>query len=336
MTLTSRQRSILRAVVEAYLATGRPVSSGAVAERERALGLSSATLRSEMALLESEGYLAQPHTSAGRVPTERGLRAWVDASLTEKLHPWDRTHLDAAAEAADPVAYATKLGQLVAGITSEMTVVALPSFIGTSFREIGLARLRAGVFVAYFVSPGGLVQEKLVHVDFDLTQEELTSAQNFLNERLAGRSLEQVRTLIAAELADDAARRDRLRRSALELGIRALPEPDIELRVEGARHLAEKPELANAGTLQRLLTAIEEKKVLLAVLDQILDGKGDVHVLIGSEHQVTEMPELSCIGMPLASAGAITVLGPVRMDYARLVPLVRYAASLFGRRWEAL
>jgi heat-inducible transcriptional repressor len=333
--VTSRQLRILQAAVEVYLETGRPVSSAAVLERTPDLKLSPASVRAEMAALEERGTLRQPHTSAGRVPTDLGLRTYLDACLTPKLHPWDRTNLDAAA-GSDPAAFAASLGQRIAGITSEMTVVAVPRFLRTAIKEVGLTRLKPCVFVAFFVAPGGLVQQKLVQVDFDLTPEELTRIQNFLNERLAGRTLDEVRRQIEVELADDAAQHDHMRRSALEIGIRALPEPELELVVEGASHLASKPELS--PKLHALLEAIEQKQVLLKLLDHIVEGTGEVHVVLGSEHHVTELPEIACIGTSLSGAGsgAITVMGAVRMDYGRLVPLVRYAAQLFGRHWEPL
>jgi heat-inducible transcriptional repressor len=322
-------------VVEAYIDEAQPVSSAAVSRVRPELKASPATIRSVMAELEENGLLLQPHTSAGRVPTEKGLRAYLDGMMSEKLHPWDRSRLDAAAS-GDPADFPAALGQVLSSLSGQLAVIAVPRFVGSRFREVGLLRCERGRFLAYFVSPGGLVQQKVVDVDFDLTLEELTQVQNYLNERLQGRTLEEVRGLVREQL--DAAQSEAfmLARQALEICKRALPEPDLKLVVEGASHLVQQPEFADVDKLRTLLRTLDDRAALLRLLDRVLDGQG-VRVVLGSE-ALREVPDLACIGstLPGSSGSALSVVGPTRMDYGRLVPLVRYATVLFERYWTRM
>lgn len=337
--LDARSQSILQLVIEAYVDEAQPVSSSAVARRGRALNVSAATIRAIMADLEAAGYLQQPHTSAGRIPTERGLRLYLDLLMSPKLHPWDRTRLDAAAATTDLSAFPSALGHSLAGLAGQVTVIAIPSFLGSRFREVGLARYDAGRFVAFFISPSGLVQQKLVAVDFDLSPEELQRIQNFLNEKLRGRTLEEVRATIERELSSEEAQCDLLRRRAYEIGLRVIPEPQVELLVDGAMHLVEQPEFADIEKLRGLMRTIEDKRALLKLMDKILDEAG-VKVVLGSEHEVREIGEVSCVASawsgPPGRQAAVTILGPQRMDYGRMVALVDYATQLFRQYWERI
>ena len=338
MTLSRRQTEILATAVEVYLATGKPVSSQAIAERKQGRTLSSATVRNELQALTTLGLLRQTHASGGRVPTERALRTFVDELMHPKLHPWDRTHLDAATRSRSQSELPVTLGHALSTLTGEVAVVGIPRFVGTVFREVGLVRCNRGQILAYFVSADGTVQQKLVQVDFDVRPDELQRIQNYLNDRLTHRTLPVVRELIRRELRDEETRRDQLRRSALEIGVKALPDPELEVVVDGTSRLASKPELLAGGKLESLLRAVEDKKVLLRILDQLLETSShDVTVMLGSEHDVSEMADLACVGASCSRDGqpdaAITLLGPARMDYRRVVALVRYATELFERQW---
>lgn len=333
MQLDARARSILQIAVEAYIDEAQPVSSATVLRRGTALALSSATIRTVMADLEAQGLLYQPHTSAGRIPTEQGLRVYLEL-MNPKLHPWDRSRLEQATVQSDPTEFPVALGQGLAVLSGQVAVVAVPRFVGSRFREVGLVRLDPGRFVAYFVSPGGLVQQKLVEVDFDLTGEELTSVQNFLNEKLRDRSPEAVRALVREELAQAEALRDSMRLHALEICRQVLPEPEMRVHVEGAVRLVDQPEFADVEKLRAVLRALEDKTALLRLLDRILDGSG-VNVLLGSQ----EVPELACVGAGLTTPtgqSAISLLGPLRMDYGRLVPMVSYAVRLLEGYWQRI
>ncbi|MEO1170453.1 MAG: heat-inducible transcriptional repressor HrcA [Myxococcota bacterium] len=332
MELSGRDREVLRAVIEIYLETGDAVSSLSVAKRVSGLKASPATIRNVMAELEHRGLLQQPHTSAGRAPTDAGLRFYLDTLLTPKLRPWDRTRLDASEQTP------ASLGQGLAGLAGQLTIVAVPSFLGARFREIGLMRVDPGRFAAFFVSPSGVVQQTMVEVDFDLEPDELQRIQNFLNERLRDRSLEEVREILNAELEDDRFQYDTLRKHAYEIGQRVVPTPETELFVGGQSHLVDQPEFADIERLKTLLRTIEEKSALVTLLHRIVDGPG-VKVLLGSDHEVREMLGIAAVGAraetPSGQGATVAVLGPTRMDYGRLVPLVDYASMLLSRQWRS-
>jgi heat-inducible transcriptional repressor len=338
MSLDTRQRAILQTVVELFVDTAEPVSSGAVAKRIREL--SSATVRAAMAELEELGLLHQPHTSAGRVPTEHGLRLYLDGLLRPRLRPRDRDLLDAVAT-APPNELLGNLGQSLAGLSGQVAVVAVPKLPGPRLKEIGLVRYDERRFLAVFVSPGGLVHQKLVEVDFDPAPAILAEAQSFINDKLQQLSLPQLRDLIQQEIHGERGVLAALRREALEIGARALsgaPAPrELELIVEGTAHLVGQPEFADLQHLRRLLEAIDERTAVLELLMRVLDGAG-VRVMLGSEHQVRGLPEVACVGGACIDddgrSAAITLLGPARMDYGRLVPLVGYATNLLGRSWR--
>jgi heat-inducible transcriptional repressor len=343
MDFDARASAVLHTAVELYIVEAQPVSSAAVAKRLRGHKVSPATARAVMADLERIGLLYQPHTSAGRVPTELGLRLYVDNLVNPKLRPRDRSQLEATAASSGPDTFPTTLGRRLAGLSGQVALVAVPRFLATPIKEVGLARCDARRFLAFFVSPGGLVQQKVVEVDFDLRPELLTSAQNFLSDKLRDHTVTEVRALIRTELEEQRTTADCLHREALEIGARALPEPccgdDLEIYVEGTSHLVGQPDFADVERLRELLETIEERATLLKLLERVLDSSG-VRVMLGSDHHLAEVPELACVGGswqgPSGNTAVVSLLGPARMDYGRLVPMVSFATQLLGRYWELI
>ncbi|MEZ0311728.1 MAG: heat-inducible transcriptional repressor HrcA [Myxococcota bacterium] len=361
MELDVRKRAVLRVVIEAYIDDAQPVSSAVVARQLEALSTarhardrhaaawSPATIRNVMAELEAGGFLAQPHTSAGRIPTEKGLRLYLDDLMSPKLRPWDRTRLDEVAAGAAPSSLPTALGQSLAGLSGQVALIVMPSFLGGRFREIGLVRVNPGRFIAFFVSVSGLIQQKLVEVDFDLTPDELMRIQNFLNERLAGRSLDEVRALIARELGEAESELDLIKQRAYAIGQQAIPQPTPSLVLEGTAQLIEQPEFADVAKLRSLVHAIEDKTALLTLLDKLIEvpmaakAAGEdagTKVVLASEHDMSDMLEVSFVGRAIASPSGeqatVSILGPSRMDYGRLVALVDYASQLLSKYWERI
>ena len=341
MELDPRSSAILQPVVAAYIGAAEPVSSAVVAQRGQALSLSPATIRSVMAELEAQGLLFQPHTSAGRIPTGKGLRHYVDSLLDPRLRPRDRSQLEAAANASAPAQLPTNLGQSLAGLSGQVAVIAVPRFVGSRFQEVGLVRHDSRRFLAFFVSAGGLVQQAMVEVDFDLTAADLQEAQNFLNEKLRDHTVDELRLQIRAELEGQQSAYDHVARQVLAIGVHALPESEarrqLDLFVEGASHLVGQPEFADLRRLRDLLEAIEERTALLEILERVLDAPA-VKVILSFEHRVRALPDLACVGAswvaPSGAIAAVTLLGPLRMDYGRLVPLVGYTTKLLERRFE--
>lgn len=333
MQLSRRQLAVLQAVAEAYIDAGSPVGSADAARRLAGRKLASATVRTVMAELTAAGLLQRPHVRGGAVLTDAGLRAYVNEGCVPRLHPWDRKQLDDLAKNAPHDALPTSLGEGLARLSGQMAVLGIPRFAGSSFREIGIARCGLGRVVVFFVSPGGQLQQSVVDVDHNLSDSDLIAIQNLLNAKLTQRTLAEVRTLLERELQDQPSLRDRLRRLALELGIRALPAPETELVIEGTAQLAAQPEFREHDKLHGLLDAVERRALLLRVLERL---GSTVTVMLGSEHQVSDLPDLACVGMTCQRsqrAATVALMGPARMDYSRLVPMVSHAAGLFERYW---
>lgn len=340
MERQSRRHTILQLIVESYIQKAQPVSSSMVATAGPAVKLSSASLRAVMAELERDGLLMQPHASAGRIPTERGLRRYLDHLVTCRLRPWDRTRLEATTVDADADAgdtFVTRLSQTLSALAGQMAVVAVPQFVGERLREMGLVRLGCGRVLAFFVSPGGHVQQKLVCLDVDPTLEELSQLQNYLNAHLGQSTLAQMRHMLQTELDEAHKTHDRLRARTLALGQSLLPKPSFRLVIEGALQLLGQPEFADVDVLRGVLETIDEKQRVLQLLDNLLDG-GGVQVMLGSEHALEALRQMSCVGCSRRdTAGArvtISLWGPSRMDYPRLLPLVAHASNLLGRFYD--
>lgn len=336
--LTPRNRAVLQAVVETYIDDAAPVSSGGALKRLLDLQLSPATIRTVMAELEALGLLHQPHTSAGRVPTQKGFRTYLDGLGVLRLRPRDRSRLERETQNLDPNTFNEQLAHTLAGLSGQVAVVAIPRLLGSRFREIGLVTVDKRHLVVVFVSPTGVVQQKLVEVDFDLDGMELQRIQNFLNELLAQKTLSEVRAQLQDELRGHELEADLLRWRALEICQRFFPEQstDVDLLVEGTAQLADKPEYEDIGKLRELLHTIENKKTLLRVLDRVFDNAG-VKVILASENSLETDVDLSYVGGRWTGASGqatIGLLGPTRMDYSRLVPMVDYATALFGKYWS--
>ena len=338
MRLNLREQSVLAGVVDHYVATGLAVSSTKVAKGLSGRGVSPATVRSVMARLERDGYLSKVHKSSGRIPTEAGLRLYLDGMMQARMRPWDKQHLEAGATGADPLSFATNLGQTLAGITGQMAVVGVPEHGTLTFDQIALSRVGPKHFEAYLISSQGRIFRQHLKLGVDLSQRRLEHIQRFLNARVAGRTLRELSRTIQRELAADLEQRDSLERLALEVGLRALPSRGIAVMVEGASQLANQPEFSDHGKLKKLVQVIETKQILAELLNRIIEGQG-VQVMLASEHRVNEISDLACVGGAWVSnsgsdAAAITLMGSSRMDYGRAVSLVNYATLLYGRFWE--
>ena len=340
MDLDSRQIEVLRTIVEAYIATAQPVSSGTVTSKAQKLGLSSASIRSIMSDLERRGLLSKPHKSSGRVPTQSGLRLYLNFGQARHIRPGDRRILDAFEAKSEPVALAHGLAQQLSALTGQTTVVAVPHLTQSKITEIGLVQCTSQTLICYFVSQNGRVQQTMVDLEEDVGELNLPSIQNYLNHKLAGHNLEQIRSILAQELSSERARYDDIMRAGATIGQRALPPAELEVCIEGTSHLAAQPEFADAAMLRKLLAAIEEREVILTLIDELLAHPG-VQVVLSSEHSLEGLGELSVVSSSLGHAfgsrsPAIGLLGPARMNYRRLIPMMGYATELLRKHWNEL
>lgn len=329
-----REHLILREVVEGHIDTGEAVGSKAVSARLRN-ALSSASIRAVMAQLVDQGLLSQPHTSAGRVPTDRGWREYLDQVLgPTPLKPRDRQRVDGLhfEDGASPV----ELMRATAGAAaSELGVAALviaPKLEGAVLQRLDLIWLGPGRTLAIAVTDAGLVHERLLKMATDVTAADLEKFTNFLNSLLPGKSLVEVRHAIEAAQREQ---RDALEQQALDLGQRALDgaTSDAEFVLEGAsRVLAQREFFEVPERASDLMRALEERTLWLDLID-LVRASDDTRVYVGAEVPAPGLRECGIILSRFAvgrARGVIALFGPKRLDYRRAIPLVGHVGRRLG------
>ncbi|HWV37969.1 MAG TPA: heat-inducible transcriptional repressor HrcA [Vulgatibacter sp.] len=333
--LHPRDREILKAIVQDFISTGEPVGSQAIAPR---YDLSSATVRSAMADLEALGYLEKPHTSAGRVPTDKGLRLYVDRMLrVRRPVPRDRKRIDRTVQPAPLSELMSGAGRLLHEITHHAAVVMAPSPEHTLYKRIEFVRLREDRVLAILVTRAGLVYNRLVTPDFHLAPAELEHATNLVNEMLGELTLEQIHEKLQRERRAEQALYDELHRKTISLASLAFEGQRIEQEVviEGeASFLNERSFAADLEKMRRLFASLAEKDRLLHLLRQAIEGR-DIQIFIGAESEFSAAHGVSLVAAPYEQGdgilGAIAVIGPTRMNYARVIPVVEYTARKVSR-----
>ncbi len=335
--LNDRSQNILEAIVEDYIQTAEPVGSRAITKRH-AFDLSPATVRNVMADLEEMGFLISPHTSAGRIPTEKGYQYYVESLLKVRDLPTEfRSSLEDdsrfAGKSMEDVMQ--EVGHLLSGISRYTGLVMAPRFNSTVFRQIEFVRLSKGRLLVIFVSESGLVQNKVIEPGIDFSQRELESITNYLNHRLPGMTITQVRERIAVELHEEQSRLNKLQKQALELSDQAL-QGDIaeQVYVAGTSHMLEQPEFTSPDSMMKIMRTLESKQQLIDLLDCSQAARG-VQIFIGSQSSHAEIEGCSLIAAPFSghkgAVGTLGVIGPIRMNYSQVIPIVDFTASLVSR-----
>jgi len=339
--LSKRFQQVLEYIVAEYIASAEPVGSRTICKRY-GIRLSPATIRNVMADLEEFGFLWQPHTSAGRIPTDKALRYYVDEivnvqSLT--LSERERIRQHYRTSRFDIPEIMKETSRILSGLSRYAGVVLAPKMATTTFKHIQFIRLSNDKILAVFVTSDGTVQNRILQVDNELSQDELNRISHYLNEMLEGLTLAQVRERILEEMKREKAAYDRLMKQALKLGHRALSgEGENELYIDGQANIFDDPAFADIDKMKSLFRAFEEKSLLIALLDQCLTGRG-VQITIGSESESTEMEGCSLVSAPYGRAdrtlGILGILGPRRMNYSRVIPLVEYTAYVLTELLES-
>lgn len=335
--LTDRGQKILEAIIEEYIATAQPVGSKALTQNQ-GIKLSPASVRNVMAELEELGYLVSPHTSAGRIPTEKGYRFYVDTIL--RVSEMDRSQKDQIElhyrqQGLQMTDMLREASRTLSSISHYTGLVMIPRLKATIFRHIEFVKLSPRLILAVFVTQSGLVQNKLVEVDEDLSPRELEKITNYLNQTMTGLSIQDVRTRIITEMAQEKALYDQLMRRAFTLSSAALvDESNGDVIIEGTSRFLEQPEFSDLDCMKRIVQTFEQKSALVELLDRGLETKG-VQVIIGSETEHTELSDCSLISAAYSgkrgTLGTLGVIGPNRMPYATIIPIVDYTASLISR-----
>jgi heat-inducible transcriptional repressor len=332
--LTQRARKILFAVVTEFIATGDPVGSRTLAKRY-GLDLSAASIRNVLADLEEGGFLHQPHTSAGRVPTSRALRMFIDTLMeVRQLSHEDRSMIQSRfgeiyALSPDPL---RETGRLLSELSGAAAVVAAPRSEVRALSQLRFIPTKPGQLLAVVVFADGTVENRFLRIEEPLPEIELNRIHNLLADVIEGRTLGEVRDLFARRLADERQVLDALRRRAFELGSAATEDVRgrSEVVIEGQSRLIDLPEYADVSKLKKLVHALEEREELVHLLDKTM-AAGGVTVFVGSETGELGGGELSLVIAPYTErgrvAGTVGVIGPTRMDYAKVMPLVDATAA---------
>src|SRR4030081_1784181 len=332
-----RNRQILADIVRTYIETGEPVSSRAISKRFEET-LSTATIRNLMADLEDGGYLYQPHTSAGRVPTAAAYRFFAQeiasqATLTADDREWIKNKLGGATSAADMT---ERAGQVLAEVSRGVGIIVSPPMGRTVLDHAKMWLLPDGRVVVVLISPGGVTRDKILRPNRTFTQNELDATADFFNRHYSGWTLEAIREDLLQKLATERERYEGIANSALTLCDPAVlgDESALHVHVEGTAQIVGTPEFANQAQLRELLAAIEEKHRLVTVLNACIETPEPVYVQIGIKEMSEAGENLAMISAAYTRndlvQGSLGVLGPTRMHYERAMTAVAYVAQLFS------
>ena len=346
--ISPRDRMVLTSVIEIYIGTGEPVASQAVArqfgEKE---GMSAATIRNVMASLDEAGLLEQPHTSAGRIPTARAFRFYVNqlngAAPSAPLTPERREQIDGSfAGITSSQQFLERTSHVLALISSGVGVALAPASDIHALEHIHFSRLTAGRVLAVVVTKAGLVMDRVLALDHDLNQSELEVSARFLNENFHGWSIERIRDELARRMEQERNEYDRLMRSVHELcrkGAFNTEGSGQTIFVEGVANLLASE--LDRERLQQMLRALEAKQRMVELLNAYVDARQqNVRVVVGLEEAVPEMQDLVLIGAPArldgSNFGAVAVIGPTRIHYQETMNAVSYIAQLSDRLFQPL
>jgi len=336
--LSSRDREILRDVILSYILSAEPVSSRSVAKRGR-LGLSAASIRNVMADLEEWGYLAQPHTSAGRVPTAAAYHLFIESMMSaRKVSSRDKRYIDdsliGSTNDADQMMGAAS--HLLTELTSQVGIVVTPALGDTVLKAIDFLPLSGRKVLCVVVSVTGFIDNKVIETEEEISRQELVRISNQLTESFGGLPLREIRERILRMMVEERVQMDRELARTIELAKNGIPlgEASPGVVVDGASSLLSQPELGDIQRVRRMFEAFADKARLVKILSQCIQG-GGVRVLIGSDSDLTSELDFSLVatsyGVGEQPLGTLGILGPSRMDYEKVIPLVHYLGETLSR-----
>jgi heat-inducible transcriptional repressor len=333
--LTVREREVLHTIVEEYIQSGEPVASRTISKRRRD-SLSPASIRNVMADLSEEGYLSQPHTSAGRVPTEKAFRAYVASLVSGRLPVLDleeyRVDLSQAESLAERV---ERSSHVLTEVTRNVGIAAAIPTSSQTLEQIELVRLADRRVLMVLVTRDRIVRDRVVSVPEEISQDELNSIRNYLNRNFSGWQLSEARHELQRRLDDDSAAYDAiLRRLSVLYGKGLLEVGGVaEFYIEGASNLVGLDLHLTRERMRELFRTLEEKKRMLELLDRFLEQPGEIGVQVGLGEAHPAMKALSLIGLTVLLPGGLSakvaVIGPVRMNYERVISAVRQVGTVF-------
>ena len=334
--ISEKTAHLFKILVEQYLEDGQPVSSSTIAENSE-YSVSSATVRNNMAKLHALGLVSSPHTSAGRVPTQQGLRFYVDGLITyvpleseEQQHLWEE--LNRGRVGQDLLADAS---HMLSEISQLAGLVTIPLAEQVSLRQVEFIQLNDNQVLAILVVNEREVQNRVIETRHRYTDIELRQAANYINDAFSGQSLQSIRNGVLASMSEDQTQINSLLQNAMDIASKAFAETDHDFVLAGESKLVNPT--SSADEIKKLLDAFEHKSSIVHLLDACIDGEG-VNLFIGHESGYEPFDDLSLVTAPYEVrgkvAGVIGVIGPTRMSYQRVVPLVDLTSRVLGQVLE--
>jgi heat-inducible transcriptional repressor len=332
--MDKRAQILLKTLVEHYISDGQPVGSRTLSKCS-GLDLSPATIRNVMSDLEELGFIASPHTSAGRIPTQRGYRFFVDTLLTIKpLQTQEIQRLEYELSSPDPQELISSAAGLLSSLTQFAGLVMIPKRKSIAFRHLEFLPLTEKRILLIIVTSDGNVQNRIIVADKPYTSSELSQATNFFNLHYSGSTFEQVQKKLHDELKQVQSDMTRLMAAALEASSKALEEDKDSVVISGERNLLQVDDLStNVTSLRKLFEIFERRTTLLQLLDNSQRAEG-IQIFIGGESGYLPLDECSMVTAPYEADGEVVgtlgVIGPTRMAYERVIPIVDVTAKLLS------
>lgn len=340
--LDSRAREVLREIILQHIASGEAISSRSLSKSGR-FQLSPASLRNVMADLEDLGYLAQPHTSAGRVPTDRGYRFFIEYLMQQRrISQREREEIDEEVGHVHEMDEVLQLAsRLVSRLTDQVGVVFMPTLLQFTVRSVDFILVGGdNKIMCVLVGVNGVVVNRIVETRLSFTRDEVEKIGKYLTVEFSGMTLDAIRRRLIRMTEEERALHDQMLQKTITLGIETVGDVapvEHELYVEGAASILTKPEFADAASMRKTFLALQEKEKLVEILESCLSEDG-LQILIGAESDFTQMNNFSLIarryGSQAGPLGMVGIIGPMRMEYARMAPLVDYLGRALSRKIE--
>ncbi|HKO54442.1 MAG TPA: heat-inducible transcriptional repressor HrcA [Thermoanaerobaculia bacterium] len=340
--LDSRAREVLREIILQHIASGEAISSRSLSKSGR-FQLSPASLRNVMADLEDLGYLTHPHTSAGRVPTDRGYRFFIEYLMQQrKISQREREVIDDEVGHVHEIDEVLQLAsRLVSRLTDQVGVVFMPTLLQFAVRSVDFILVGGdNKVMCVIVGVNGVVVNRIVETRLSFTREEVERIGKYLTVEFSGMTLDAIRRRLIRMTEEERALHDQMLQKTITLGIETVGDVapvEHELYVEGAASILTKPEFADAAAMRKTFLALQEKEKLVEILESCLSEDG-LQILIGAESDFTQMNNFSIIarryGSQAGPLGMVGIIGPMRMEYARMAPLVDYLGRALSRKIE--
>ncbi|HEY0142959.1 MAG TPA: heat-inducible transcriptional repressor HrcA [Thermoanaerobaculia bacterium] len=339
--LDARAREVLREIVLQHIASGEPIGSRTLSKNSR-FQLSPASLRNVMADLEDLGYLAQPHTSAGRVPTDRGYRFFINYLMTSRtLTQREREVIDDQVEHAHEIDDILQVAsRALSKLSDQVGVVFMPTLLQFTIRSMDFVLIGERKIQCVMVGTNGVVVNKVIETRIVFSRDDLDKIGRYISAEFSGSTLDQIRRRLIRMTEQERALHDEMLQKTISLGIEAVNDVvpfEHDLYVEGAASILNKPEYADAASLRKTFLALQEKEKLIDILETCLSEEG-LQIVIGAESDFTRMHDFSIVarryGTHTGPLGMVGIIGPMRMEYARMAPLVDYLSRALSRKIE--